>query len=72
MAGPEALTTRKSQLILLYANLEKLQFHEIDGVLVGDLTSGQEAARAGERHDLDEDAGAGERAEQRQQLVHVQ
>ena len=44
--GPEALTTRKNQLILLYTNLEKLQFHEIDGVLVGDLTSGQEAARA--------------------------
>ena len=44
--GPEALATRKNQLILLYTNLEKLQFHEIDGVLVGDLTSGQEAARA--------------------------
>jgi hypothetical protein len=41
-----ALATRKNQRILLNANLVTLQFNEIDGVLAGDLTSGQDGARA--------------------------
>eukprot|EP00750_Incisomonas_marina_P016954 INCI19685.2.p1 GENE.INCI19685.2~~INCI19685.2.p1 ORF type:complete len:477 (-),score=113.30 INCI19685.2:1400-2830(-) len=43
--GVEALAKVKNECAQLYGNLEKLQFKEIDGVLVGDLTSGQSDAR---------------------------
>ena len=50
--GAEALAKRENQLILLYANLEKLQSNDIDGVLVGDLTLGQDSAPRAKRKDL--------------------
>lgn len=53
--GKEAVFKIKNECAQLFGTLEKLQFKEIDAVLVGDLTTGQADARAARKkltHDV--------------------